>query len=39
VGDKGAFQREVRKLMGVFQKAFVLYEDINEKVRLAGSQL
>ena len=38
--DKGAFEREVRKLAGMFQKAFALYEqDVEEKVRLAGPQL
>lgn len=35
--DKEAFQKEVRKLAGMFQKAFHLYEkDVEEKVRLAG---
>ena len=35
--DKEAFGREVRKLAGMFQKAFALYEqDVEEKVRLAG---
>ena len=38
--DKGAFQREVTKLAGMFKKAFALYEsDVDEKVRLAGPQL
>ena len=38
--DKSAFEREVRKLAGMFQKAFALYEkDVSEKVRLAGPQL
>lgn len=38
--DKEAFQREVRKLAGMFQKAFALYErDVDEKVRLAGPQI
>ena len=38
--DKGAFQREVRKLAGMFRKAFALYEkDVHENVRLAGPQL
>ena len=37
--DKEAFEREVRKLAGMFQKAFALYEnDVEEKVRLAGPQ-
>jgi len=35
-----AFEREVRKLAGMFQKAFALYEsEVEEKVRLAGPQL
>ncbi|KAF5345312.1 hypothetical protein D9758_008514 [Tetrapyrgos nigripes] len=35
--DKEAFGREVRKLAGMFGKAFKLYEsDVNEKVRKAG---
>jgi phosphoenolpyruvate carboxykinase (ATP) len=38
--DRAAFEREVRKLGGMFQKAFALYEnDVEEKVRLAGPQL
>ena len=38
--DRAAFEREVRKLAGMFQKAFALYEnDVDEKVRLAGPQL
>ena len=38
--DRAAFEREVRKLGGMFQKAFALYEsDVDEKVRLAGPQL
>lgn len=38
--DKGQFSREVRKLGGMFQKAFALYEkDVDEKVRLAGPHL
>jgi phosphoenolpyruvate carboxykinase (ATP) len=38
--DKGAFERELRKLGGMFQKAFALYEqDVNDKVRLAGPRL
>jgi phosphoenolpyruvate carboxykinase (ATP) len=38
--DKEAFQKELRKLGGMFQKAFALYEkDVNNKVRLAGPQL
>ena len=37
--NKEAFEREVRKLAGMFQKAFALYEnDVEEKVRLAGPQ-
>ena len=35
--DKEAFQKELRKLAGMFQKAFHLYEnDVDDKVRLAG---
>jgi phosphoenolpyruvate carboxykinase (ATP) len=35
--NKEAFEREVRKLAGMFQKAFALYEkDVGEDVRLAG---
>ena len=38
--NKEAFEREVRKLAGMFQKAFALYEsDVEEKVRLAGPQI
>jgi len=38
--DKEAFQREVRKLAGMFQKAFALYEkDVAESVRLAGPHI
>ncbi|KAJ3480108.1 hypothetical protein NLI96_g8586 [Meripilus lineatus] len=38
--DKEAFGREVRKLAGMFKKAFALYEsDVEEKVRLAGPQI
>ncbi|KAI0248147.1 phosphoenolpyruvate carboxykinase, partial [Lactifluus subvellereus] len=38
--DRAAFEREVRKLAGMFQKAFALYEkDVEEKVRLAGPHL
>ena len=38
--DVEAFEREVRKLGGMFQKAFALYEsDVEEKVRLAGPQI
>jgi phosphoenolpyruvate carboxykinase (ATP) len=38
--DKEAFQREVRKLAGMFQKAFALYEkDVESKVRLAGPRV
>lgn len=38
--DKEAFEREVRKLAGMFKKAFALYEeDVDEKVRLAGPQV
>ncbi|KAG9316437.1 ATP-utilizing phosphoenolpyruvate carboxykinase [Chiua virens] len=38
--DKEAFEREVRKLGSMFQRAFKLYEDdVQESVRLAGPQL
>lgn len=38
--DKDAFQREVRKLAGMFHKAFALYEkEVDEKVRVAGPQI
>lgn len=38
--DKEAFSREVRKLAGMFQKAFALYEkDVDQKVRMAGPQI
>src|SRR5258708_5235432 len=38
--DRAAFEREVRKLAGMFQNAFALYEnDVHEKVRLAVPQL
>lgn len=38
--DKEAFEREVRKLAGMFQKAFALYEqDVDVKVRAAGPQV
>ena len=38
--DKEAFQREVRKLAGMFHKAFALYQkDVDEKVYLAGPQI
>ncbi|KAI6026430.1 hypothetical protein PISMIDRAFT_92167 [Pisolithus microcarpus 441] len=38
--DKDAFEREVRKLGSMFQKAFKLYEgDVRESVRLAGPTL
>ncbi|KZV80930.1 hypothetical protein EXIGLDRAFT_780369, partial [Exidia glandulosa HHB12029] len=37
--DTGAFEREVRKLAGMFGKAFKLYEDeVSEDVRAAGPQ-
>ena len=37
--DKEAFNKEVRKLGIMFQRAFALYEkDVEEKVRLAGPQ-
>ena len=37
--DKEAFEREVRKLGGMFKKAFALYEqDVDTKVRDAGPQ-
>ena len=38
--DKASFTKEVRKLAGMFQKAFALYEkDVEPKVRAAGPQL
>ena len=38
--DKEAFERELRKLAGMFQKAFALYEsDVDAGVRAAGPQL
>ncbi|KAL1747133.1 ATP-utilizing phosphoenolpyruvate carboxykinase [Schizophyllum fasciatum] len=38
--DKASFAKEVRKLAGMFQKAFALYEqDVDESVRRAGPQL
>ncbi|KIM54989.1 hypothetical protein SCLCIDRAFT_135661 [Scleroderma citrinum Foug A] len=38
--DKEAFGREVRKLGGMFQKAFRLYEgDVKESVKLVGPKL
>ncbi|KAG1838722.1 phosphoenolpyruvate carboxykinase-domain-containing protein [Suillus subalutaceus] len=38
--DKQAFEHEVRKLAGMFQKAFKLYEgDVQESVRLAGPRV
>lgn len=38
--DGEAFEREVRKLAAMFQKAFALYEkNVDEKVRLAGPSL
>ena len=38
--DAEAFEREVRKLGGMFKKAFALYEnDVDEKVREVGPQL
>jgi phosphoenolpyruvate carboxykinase (ATP) len=38
--DKEAFEREVRKLAGMFHKAFALYErDVAENVRLAGPRV
>jgi phosphoenolpyruvate carboxykinase (ATP) len=37
--NKEGFEREVKKLAGMFQKAFALYEkEVEEKVRLAGPQ-
>ena len=36
--NKEAFEREVRKLGGMFQKVFALYEEVGEQVRLAGPQ-
>ncbi|TDL22552.1 ATP-utilizing phosphoenolpyruvate carboxykinase [Rickenella mellea] len=39
-GDKEAFEREVRKLAGMFVKAFAVYEkDVDPKVRAAGPRL
>ena len=35
---KEAFEREVRKLGGMFQKVVALYEEVEEQVRLAGPQ-
>lgn len=38
--DKEAFQKELRKLAVMFQRAFALYEkDVKPKVRLAGPQV
>lgn len=38
--DKEAFQKEVRKLAGMFGKAFALYEkDVAPKVREAGPRI
>jgi phosphoenolpyruvate carboxykinase (ATP) len=38
--DKEAFQKEVRKLAVMFQRAFALYEkDVKPEVRLAGPQI
>lgn len=38
--DKEAFQREVRKLAVMFQRAFALYEkDVKPEVRMAGPQI
>lgn len=38
--DKEAFQKEVRKLAGMFTKAFALYEkDVAPKVREAGPRV
>ena len=38
--DKEGFQKELRKLAGMFQRAFVLYEkDVGTKVRRAGPGL
>jgi len=38
--DKEAFEREVRKLAGMFVKAFAVYEpDVEPKVRAAGPQM
>ena len=37
--DTEAFQREVKKLAGMFVKAFAVYEkDVDEKVRMSGPQ-
>jgi phosphoenolpyruvate carboxykinase (ATP) len=38
--DKEAFNKELRKLAGMFQKAFQLYEkDVDVKVKEAGPQM
>lgn len=38
--DTDAFEREVRKLAGMFVKAFAVYEnDVDEKVRLSGPRV
>lgn len=38
--DKASFNREIRKLAGMFSKAFAVYEkEVEDKVRLAGPQL
>jgi phosphoenolpyruvate carboxykinase (ATP) len=38
--DKGAFQKEVKKLAVMFGRAFALYEkDVKPEVRMAGPQL
>jgi len=38
--DKEAFNKELRRLAGMFQKAFALYQDdVEPKVREAGPQI
>ena len=38
--DKEAFNKELRRLAGMFQKAFALYQDdVESKVREAGPQI
>src|ERR1700753_4203536 len=38
--DKESFNRKIRKLAGMFSKAFAIYEkEVEDKVRLAGPQL
>jgi phosphoenolpyruvate carboxykinase (ATP) len=38
--DKASFEREIKKLAGMFTKAFAVYEpEVEEKVRQAGPQV